>query len=94
MESPPERVHISNIHFYDKLKALLTLDDGRQLIVQLVGSARSVDDGGVVPSIDIIVDEPAIAAMPIDEIRQRLVPLMDGACWRQHWHDSSLTAQA
>lgn len=94
VESPPEQVRISKIDFHDRLKALLTLDDGRELIVHLVGSALPVDDGGVVPSIDIILDDPAIAAMSVDEIRRRLVPLLEGACWRSHWHDVRLAEQA
>ncbi len=39
-ELPPEQVRIANVDFHDRLKAVLTLDDGRQLVVQLVGSTR------------------------------------------------------
>lgn len=94
VELPPESVRVANVKFHDRLRALLTLDDGRQLVVQLVGSAQTQVDGSVIPSIDILVDDPAIAAMPLDEIRRRLAPFLENACWRGHWQDSELLEQA
>lgn len=94
VELPPEHVRIANVEFHDRLRAFLTLDDGRQLEVQLVGSAQTTKDGSVVPSIDILVDDPTIAAMAPDEIRRRLTPFLENACWRGHWQDDQLAQQA
>jgi len=94
VELPPEHVRIANVEFHDRLRAILTLDDGRQLEVQLVGSAQPSKDGSVVPSIDILVDDPTIAAMAPEEIRRRLAPFLENACWRGHWQDDQLALQA
>jgi hypothetical protein len=97
VEAPPERIRVTSVDFQDKLKAVLRLDDGRQLVVHLVGSAHTGEHGNVVPAIDIIVDDAsiaAIAAMSPDEIRRRLVPLLEGACWRRHWEDDRLDGDA
>ncbi|RYE73112.1 MAG: hypothetical protein EOO81_01515, partial [Oxalobacteraceae bacterium] len=94
VELPPEHVRIANVEFHDRLRAFLTLDDGRQLEVQLVGSAQASTDGSVVPSIDILVDDPTIAAMAPDEIRRRLTPFLENACWQGHWQDDQLVLQA
>lgn len=96
VEQPPERVQIASVEFRDGIKALLELDDGRKLEVQLVGSADVSDATplGIVPRIQIAVDDPMIAAMAPEEIRRRLVPLFDQATWCGHWLDADLESQA
>lgn len=96
VEQPSESVRISSVEFKDGIKALLVLDDGRELEVQLVGSADLSETTaiGITPRILILVDDPAIAGMPPDEIRRRLVPLLDHSTWCGHWRDEFLDEQA
>jgi len=96
VERAPERVKISSVVFKDGLRAMLVLDDGRQLEVQLVGSADASETAptGITPRILIAVDDPSIASMPPEEIRRRLVPLLDEATWCGHWQDDSLDEEA
>lgn len=98
VESPAQRVHVADFKVCDKVSALLTLDDGRQLRVLLVGSldAERPEDGEalVTPTIRLIVDDPAIASMSPEEIRHRLTVIVDGALWCSHWNDAQLAIQA
>ena len=96
VELPPERVHIKDAVFNDKATALLTLDDGRQLTVELTGSmlAQHDDQDTVIPVISLNITDPAIASMSPDELRKRLTLLCADACWYSHWKDLELTHQA
>lgn len=96
VDRPPEQVKISSVEFKDGLRALLVLDDGRQLEVQLVGSADASETAptGITPRILIVVDDPTIAGMAPDELRHRLIPLLDEATWCGHWQDAALDEEA
>ena len=97
--APPERVRISSVNFSDRAYAVLNLDDGRRLYVRLTGGTSGMADpldptGRPLPSIDIELTDAAIASMSPDEIWNRLSLLPDAFCWRQHWNDAALMAQA
>src|SRR5690606_37396543 len=96
VERAPERVKISSVEFQDGLRAMLVLDDGRQVEVQLVGTADISETAptGINAHILIATDDPSIASMPPYEIRRRLVPLLEEAIWCGHWQDSSMDAEA
>lgn len=94
VDQPAEPIKIVDVIFNDSLEGILTLDDGRQLEVRLVGSATADGPRQATACIEVVVDDPAIAAMPLDEVRKRLVPLMSEQCWRGHWSDESLDLQA
>lgn len=96
VELPPELVRITDAKFKDKATALLILDDGRQLVVELTGSYTEQRDGKSVhiPTISLNISDPAIASMSPDELRNRLTLLWAGACWHSHWQDSELTQKA
>lgn len=96
IELPPERVRIIDTKFKDKATALLTLDDGRQLVVELTGSLSEQHDeqNTLIPVISLNISDPAIASMSPDELRKRLTLLWAGACWHSHWKDSELIHQA
>lgn len=94
VDHPPETVRIVDVQFADPLRGILTLDDGREVEVRLVGSTSVETSGSVAASIEIVVNDAAIAAMPLEEIRRRIVPLMDEHCWRGHWDDKALEDQA
>jgi hypothetical protein len=97
VEVPPQRVRVSSIDFRDRTFAVLTLDDGRKLRVALTGSiTEQAADGGettLVPTITIDVD-PSVAGLDQAEIRKRLQLLPEGICWRSHWNDEVLLADA
>ena len=94
VDHPPETVRIVDVQFTDPLRGLLKLDDGREIEVLLVGSTSLEHSGNAVASVAIVAEETEIAAMPIDEIRKRIVAVMDEHCWRGHWLDPALDAQA
>lgn len=91
---PAERVRISNFNFQDKAAALLTLEDGRQLFFNLIGSAIRSDDGNIIPSIHLELDGTDLAGLSLEELRKRTTLLPDNLCWQSHWNDIELQAQA
>ncbi|GEM_PF-669010 len=91
VERPAETVGISQCTFQDETKALLTLDDGRRLIVQLIGRGEiALDEGAdlLTARIEINADDPAIASMTPEEIFARLELSWSNACWTRHWLDA------
>lgn len=97
VEAPAERVRVRDFAFRDRVSGVLTLDDGRELRVELTGSV-SADPAGaadsLIPTIRLAVDDPTIAAMPPGEIRKRLRLLVENGVWCSHWDDASLTQEA
>lgn len=98
IERPVEKISIRNCAFVDEARAILTLDDGRRLVVQLAGRGRSGDDGNsdhsLTALIEIRVDDPAVADMPPDEILSRLALSWAQGCWIRHWADEAMDAEA
>jgi len=97
VEAPAQRVRVASIDYSDRAYATLTLDDGRKLRVLLTGhiAQQAGDDGDatLIPTITIDVDG-SIAGMDQVEIRKRLQLLPDAICWRSHWNDPDLVADA
>lgn len=97
VERPSESVRINECAFRDEATAILTLDDGRRLAVQLVGRgdvAQLEGDEALLARIELEVDDPAIAMMSPKEIFERLELAWSGACWVQHWADAELDREA
>lgn len=100
VEQGAERVRITEIDFRDRVAALLTLDDGRQLRVELTGTLVTdaplvLDSSGhPVPTILLAVDDRVLAGMSPEDVRRRLKLLPDALCWRSHWNDEQLALQA
>lgn len=94
VEYPAERVKIRNFDFHDKAFALFTLDDGRQLRLQLIGSGIRSEDGSVLPTIFLDIKDAALAGMSLEELRKRATLIPDGLCWQSHWNDAELQGQA
>jgi hypothetical protein len=97
VEAPAEKVRVAMIDFRDRAFAMLTLDDGRKLRVALTGgiTEQGGDDGDstLIPTITIDVDS-SVAGMDQAEIRKRLQLLPGNICWRSHWNDAELLANA
>ncbi|WP_412479610.1 hypothetical protein [Azonexus sp. IMCC34839] len=98
VESPRETIRIADYKLEDKVTALLTLDDGRLLRISLVGSIEASNDDGehveITPTIKLIIDDPSVASMSPDEIRKRIVLIIDDGQWCSHWADEALAAEA
>jgi hypothetical protein len=97
-KKPSRSVRISQVDYRDRATAVITLDDGRQLRVELTGTAGSHDqpssDGRPVPTIYLAVNDPELAALAPDELRRRARLQPDELCWHAHWNDAELLAQA
>jgi hypothetical protein len=97
VELPPETVGINHCAYHDATTAILTLDDGRRLVVQLVGSgeaARLDGDEALLARIEIDIDDPAIAMMSPEDIFARLELAWAHGCWVRHWVDAELDREA
>lgn len=95
VESPAEQVRITEVNFCDRAYALLTLDDGRQLRVQLIGTAGTANPTNPgVACVYLEVDDPAVASLSPEELRARLSLLPDIFRWCSHWDDLALAQQA
>lgn len=93
-EVPPVQVRIIDHIFVDRTTALLTLDDGRQLRVQLIAKFdTSADD--MMPTIQVQLADRSLVQLAPEELRQRLTLLPESAlAWCSHWDDGRLQAQA
>lgn len=99
VEGPRERRRIHTLKYLDAAKAIITLDDGREVVVDLVGTQGETTpdtpaNDPPVPTIYIQTDDLAVAAMGPEEIRERLSLVPDHLCWRHHWDDAELAQQA
>ncbi len=92
VEEPSERVTVVGARLRDHATAVLTLDDGRQLLVDLTGlrEPSSADCGQAVVTMSL--SDPEIASLGPDEIRARLRILPDIG-WCAHWNDAGLAAR-
>lgn len=99
VELPPERVHVSNFGFNDKVSAILTLDDGRKLQIRLIGRIEANDcqteaESSLIPTILLVVDDPSIAAMSPEELKKRIQLIAVDGIWCSHWNKSDLIDKA
>ncbi|MFX1689708.1 hypothetical protein PWR05_35140 [Paraburkholderia sp. A2RI-6] len=90
VSTPVERVRVRSLDFRDEAMAVLTLDDGRELHVVLVGGFAAGVEGDPHAVIEVQVDDPALAGMSPDELRQRMRLLVSGGRWCAHWEDRAL----
>lgn len=98
VEHPAETVGITDCMFEDETQAILTLNDGRRLLVQLVGRGRACKRGnpndGITAQIEIRVDDSAVADMAPEDILSRLELSWSQGCWIRHWADEVLGVDA
>lgn len=92
---PREVVNIRYAHLRDKVTAVLTLDDGREVLVRLTGMAGGGDDDEIHPVIQVEVDDPQLASLDLKELKTRLHLLMETASWcGPHWDEDEQTRLA
>lgn len=92
---PTECVSIKSFKPRDQVSAVLTLADGRQVLVRLTGSLQGAQDEEVLPVIELVVDDPALAALDPNTLKAKLHLLVEAGTWcGQHWADTELRAQA
>lgn len=89
VERPTEHISIVSATMHDHATALLTLDDGRQLLVDLTGVREPGSDGLGHAVVTLSLSDPSLAMMDPEEIRARLRILPD-MHWCCHWNDASL----
>lgn len=97
VEMPPEQVRVHDFKLRDRVSGILTLEDGRQLRVNLIGSVgpdTTGETGALIPTILLAVEDPNIAAMPPEELKKRLRLIVDNASWCSHWSDTTLAVEA
>lgn len=93
-EVPPAQVRIISHAFVDRTTALLTLDDGRQLRVQLIATFDTLAND-VMPTIQVQLTDRSLVQLAPEELRRRLTLLPESAlAWCAHWEDKHLQAQA
>lgn len=92
VEAPAERIAIVSAALHDYATALLTLDDGRELLVDLTGLREPGSDGRGRAIVTLSLSDPTIAMLGPDEIRARLRILPD-IRWCAHWNDPALAAE-
>lgn len=97
-ETGSEKITISKFDFIDKVRAILTLDDGRKLIVEVEGSIETSlnnkQEGAQTARITINVDLPELAVMSPHELKDRLELVFDAGNWCSHWNDQLLKKEA
>lgn len=97
-EVAPQRVRIEQVRFADTTTAEILLADGRRVTVVVTGSVGHLASGASgetpVPRIEICIDDPSLATLSPDELRERLVPALQTAPWCGHWPDAAGDALA
>lgn len=94
IERPEERLQIRHVDYQDKVAAVITLEDGRQLRFQLIGSGQHAPDGQIVATIFLDLQNDELAGLSPQELRARTTLVPEGLCWLNHWDDAELQAQA
>lgn len=94
VETPAEKVKIIDVRFADSLRGTLTLEDGRKIEVHLIGSMNTSESSESSAHIEVLFDEVSVVSMSLEEIRKKIVPLIDEHCWKGHWNDELMDAKA
>lgn len=94
IERPEKRLHIRHVDYQDKVAAVITLEDGRQLRFQLIGTGQHAPDGQIVATIFLDLRNDELAGLSPQELRARTTLVPEGLCWLNHWEDAELQAQA
>ncbi len=91
VEAPAARVSIVSAALHDHATTLLTLDDGRELLVDLTGLREAAGDGSGRAIVTLSLSDPTIAMIGPEEIRDRLPLGGNAVLRRQRPHQESTT---
>lgn len=92
---PRELVHIRHVQLRDQVSAMLTLDDGRKVLVRLTGTTGADDGNESCPVIQLEVNDPRLASLDLKDLKSRLHLLVETAQWcGPHWDDEEQTKLA
>lgn len=94
-----QSIRVTRSQFRDSTSAVLTLEDGKELVVRLTGTniqpeSSSEDDSDGRATIYIEIDDPRLAGLSPSELRSRLKLLPESLCWHSHWDDLALEQEA
>lgn len=94
-----QRRRLADFQYRDRTSAVLTLDGGQQVIVQLTGTSitptqSSGEDCADRATIYIHIDDPRMAGLSPDELRSRLKLVPEPLGWHCHWDDETLDREA
>ncbi|MEX0139630.1 hypothetical protein MRBLMS1_000391 [Massilia sp. LMS1-1-1.1] len=90
VEIASQQARVGTLHFIDMATAEVVLENGRRLQVLVTGSASAnvgVAGDTLIPRIEIYIDDPALAEMSPEQLRERLVPAISAGAWCGHWPD-------
>jgi hypothetical protein len=97
VEAPPQRIKITEYVFHDELLVHLSLDDDREIMVRLIGSAekdRYVAEAPSIATILVLVDDPEVSMLSPEALRKVLEEAIAEGVWCSHWDDEQLKAEA
>ncbi len=97
--APPLRLLPEAVRLLDSHSALIRLDDGREVLVQVVASLERqadlpVEHRAVIQVVASEGEMASLASLSPDDIRVRLRLLLEDGQWCRHWDDDALDAQA
>lgn len=98
VESPIERSFVRHFSFVDSMRGVVTLEDGREVDVVLVGSvaeAEAADTSQVLrPEIRIVVEGAEFSGLDPAQLQEALRMRIKEGFWCSHWKDVELELQA
>lgn len=78
---PVRHLVVNDVVMSSDVEAVLLLDDGSQLIVRLSGKLEVSDSGALAPTIHIQSDDPLVASLTPEKLRERLSVLIGEGQW-------------
>lgn len=89
---PPEDARIVSNKWVDAESAMLTLEDGRQVLITL--RANVMLDHGVHAVLVVDTTDAEVASLSLQEVLSRAKLLVRHDCWVRHWDDARLAQEA
>ncbi|MCZ8254440.1 MAG: hypothetical protein O9327_02010 [Polaromonas sp.] len=91
---PRQRLRVVDLNLSDRTRALLTLEDGRELVVVLVGEPGGADPGRAVLSLELPDEEVEKVLLDPESVWDRLALIPDLVCWQSDWKETELQKEA
>lgn len=78
---PARHLVVNEVIMSSDVDAVLLLDDGSRLIVRLSGKQEVSDTGALIPTIHIQSDDPLVASLAPEKLREQLSVLIGQGLW-------------